>query len=70
MLYFNYKLSSYSAFLHDLAEFLHAQPQNNSFELPSEIGEGFFKSISEVGVDAMFYSFTLYKDIILKRTKK
>lgn len=70
MLYFNYKLTSYSAFLHNLAEFLHAKIKNNSLQLPEDIGKGFFKSLNGIGIDALFYDFSLDKDIVIKREKE
>ncbi len=69
MLHFNYKLTSYSAFLHDLGEFLQVTVENDRLLVPEEIGKGFFKSISVVGIDALLYNFHLYKDLVVKRDK-
>lgn len=70
MIYFNYKLPSYSAFLHELAEFLHAKVENNYLPLPEEIGSGFFRVVDLGGIDALIYRFTLNKDFVLKREKE
>lgn len=70
MIYFNYKLPSYSAFLHDLAEFLHTTVDAGYLSLPDEVGDGFFRTINLGGIDALIYRFTLHKDFVLKRTKE
>src|SRR5688500_5116834 len=70
MISFTYKLTTYSAFLHDVAKALYAQIQHDIFYLPTELGEGFFRAIEFNDTDALFYEFKLKEDLAVKREKE
>src|SRR5688572_11883535 len=69
MISFNYKLTSYNAFLQGLAKTLQVEMQENTLLIPDELGAGFLKAIEFKETDALLYAFTLNQDIIIKREK-
>jgi AraC-like DNA-binding protein len=69
MIRFNYKLTSYSAFLEQLSELLKARLDNGYMPLPEDVGTGYFQAIDVDGVDALLYDFKLNDDILFERKK-
>src|SRR5687768_14860374 len=69
MISFNYKFTSYNAFLQGLAKTLQVEMQGNTLIIPDELGAGFLKAIEFKETDALLYAFTLNQDIIIKREK-
>ena len=69
MISFTYKLTSYNAFLQNLAKSLQVEMKDNVLQLPDELGEGFFRSIEFKESDALLYSFKLKTDLVAKREK-
>ena len=69
MISFTYKLTSYNAFLQNLAKSLQVEMKDNVLQLPDELGEGFFRSIEFNESDALLYSFKLKTDLVAKREK-
>lgn len=70
MISLNYKLTSYSALLHDLATVFHTNVANDLLILPDEVGEGFFKAVSSPEFNALIYSFALKEDLQMKRKRE
>ena len=69
MISFNYKLTSYDAFLQGLAKTLQVEMKENTLLIPDELGGGYLKSIEFNETDALIYAFTLNEDIVIKREK-
>lgn len=69
MISFSYKLTTYHAFLQELAKALHVEMTDDVLYLPPEMGEGFFRSIKFHDTDALLYAFKLKEGLDLKREK-
>src|SRR5438270_771259 len=68
MITVNYKLTSYSDYLHQLAAVLGTTVQDNILRLSPPTGSGFFQVIeAEYGPEAFLYDFTLNDTLVLKR---
>src|SRR5215218_2998359 len=64
----NYKLTTYSNLLQQLATLFGATFHNNEFQLPERVGSGFFHAVPlEEGLEPLFYDFTLHDTLVLKR---
>jgi AraC-like DNA-binding protein len=70
MISFSYKLTTYSAFLQEVAKTLNVEIKDDILHLPPELGEGFFRSIEFNDTDALFYEFKLKEDLAVKREKE
>ena len=69
MIYFTYKLTSYSTFLQQLSKTLGVEMQEDTLHLPEEIGNGFLQAIEFNETDALIYAFKLKEDFLFKREK-
>lgn len=69
MITFSYKLTSFQQFLEAFGRFLGAGITNNELRLPPPVGEGFMRAFSFNGIEALLYSITVHKDLLLKREK-
>lgn len=70
MLPLQYKLTTYTGILQQLADYFEVAVVNNSFEIPEKIGTGFFKVFDfGNGVEAIAYNLKLNYDLILRREK-
>ena len=69
MISFTYKLTSFNAFLQELANVLEVELKDNILTLPDELGVGFLRAIEFKETDVLLYAFTLKEDLIIKRQK-
>jgi AraC-like DNA-binding protein len=69
MISFTYKLTSFSAFLQELANALQVEMKDNIMHLPDELGIGFLRAIQFKETDVLLYAFTLREDLVVKREK-
>ena len=68
MITFNYKLTSYSNLLHEMANLFGTTFHDNQFQLPEHYGSGFFRALPlGEGLEAIFYDFRLRDTLVLKR---
>jgi AraC-like DNA-binding protein len=65
---FNYKLTTYTALLHQLADYFGVSVSNNTIYIPEVWGTGFFKVIDlGNGIESIVYHLKLTKDLVLNR---
>src|SRR6478752_1227910 len=68
MITFNYKLTSYSNLLQEMATLFGTTFQDNQFQLPEQYGSGYFRALPlGEGLEAIFYDFRLHDTLVLKR---
>lgn len=68
MITHNYKLTTYTGYLHQLAALFGTTVTDNKFTLPESHGSGFFRIMPlEDGPEAVLYDFTLNDTLVLKR---
>ena len=70
MIRFKYSLSSFTNFLSELASALKTTVQDNTLQLPSYLGTGYFKSVDlPNGLQALLIDCTLAEDLLIERER-
>lgn len=71
MIVHQYKLTTYTDYLAQLASLFHAQVINNQFSIPPQYGKGFFKLVQVSDeLEAIIYDFTLKETFVIRRQKE
>jgi len=70
MIYLNYKLTTYSDYIHQLAAIFQTTASNGRFAIPPSYGSGYFQVVQLTDApEALLYDFTLNDTLILKRER-
>ena len=68
MIFINYKLSSYTDFLQQIAASFHTTISGNTLQVPEVYGSGFFKVVQvNEDIEALVYNVNVKKDLVFKR---
>jgi len=71
MIVHQYKLTTYTDYLAQLASVFNAQVVDNKFLIPPHLGKGYFKVVRVSGdLEALIYDFTLNETFVISRQKE